>query len=263
MHFLVCATSKIRTSTESSIVCLPIKPSFEHINKDISKSEMLNNDNFVLRKFSSEAILSLLKIRDDPKFPADVNQLKNTSGIRQFYHVLEIHATANTKIYCNLNPRHSVIHSNAFYLQVTNVISLQAMKIVIITHANLNVEFVKKILIKKGKTRGELLFKIGLLTNKDTCMKFPHVDDSELYCHVSGDYEGFWIILFRVIYDKPHYENFHVPFGHVLILSDKIYHGCCLGSYGSFMFHFNIKNKCSRAEERLIKNIAYLKTPFY
>ena len=49
----------------------------------------------------------------------------------------------------------------------------------------------------------------------------------------------------------------------MLILSNEFCYGCCLGSYGSFRFHFSIKNKYSRTEECLIKNIAYLKTPFY
>ena len=81
--------------------------------------------------------------------------------------------------------------------------------------------------------------------------------------HVSSDYEGFWIMLCKVIYEKLHYEKLNIPFGHVLSLSDDVYHGGCIGWYGSFRFHFAIKNKYSRAEELLVKNIAYLKTLFY
>ena len=145
-------------------------------------------------KLSSEEMLSLLKNRDHPKFPADINQLKNTPGTHQFYRVSEMDVTTNTKSCCNLHPRYSSILSDAF-LTSGNEHHFFSDD----TNSNRQTcesahRICKKILAKQGKIRGELLFQIGLLINKDTCVRFSHINDSELSCYISGYYYGFWTI---------------------------------------------------------------------
>ena len=46
-------------------------------------------------------------------------------------------------------------------------------------------------------------------------------------------------------------EHIYVPFGYMLILSDDVVHGGCLGNYGSFRFHFPLKQLNKRAQEKL------------
>ena len=59
-------------------------------------------------------------------------------------------------------------------------------------------------------------------------------------------------MLCTLTYEYFHFEKSHVSFGHMLILSDDLVHGGCLGSHGSFRFHFTIKDLESRGCERLV-----------
>ena len=43
---------------------------------------------------------------------------------------------------------------------------------------------------EKKKEKEVILFEIRLVINGDRKMKFPHRDDAEHSCHVSGNHEG-------------------------------------------------------------------------
>ena len=66
-----------------------------------------------------------------------------------------------------------------------------------------------------------------------------------------------------VIENKLHYEKSHLSFRCMLILSDDVFHGGCMGSSGSFRFHFTIKDQNERASKRLIRNFDEWTSHFY
>ena len=66
-----------------------------------------------------------------------------------------------------------------------------------------------------------------------------------------------------IIKNKLHYEKLHVHFGCILILSNDVFHGGCMGSPGSFRFHVEIKVQNKRGSERLMRNFYEWTSQFY
>ena len=101
-----------------------------------------------------------------------------------------------------------------------------------------------------------------MVVNNKPMMQFHHRDDAEVSFHISGNLEGLRSMIHKMINNKLHYEQTYAPFGYLLMLSDDVVHGGCLGNYGSFHFHFSLKQLNKRAQEKLhhddeaiIKNI--------
>ena len=67
----------------------------------------------------------------------------------------------------------------------------------------------------------------------------------------------------KMINNKLHYEQIYVPFGCMLPLSDDVVHGGCLGNYGSFRFHFALKQLNKRAQEKLHHDDEAITKQFY
>ena len=90
-----------------------------------------------------------------------------------------------------------------------------------------------------------MLLQIGAVLNELIFAQFHHVDDSRLSCHISCNLEVLWLMLCKIIYGKSHYEKVHLLFGCMLILTNEAWYGGCLGSCGSFCFHFTLKDSDS------------------
>ena len=67
--------------------------------------------------------------------------------------------------------------------------------------------------------------KLVLWQAKIQLLNYPDHDDSEYSCHISGYWEGSWLMLCVLIDEELHFEKFHMPFGCMLILSDGVIYG--------------------------------------
>ena len=45
--------------------------------------------------------------------------------------------------------------------------------------------------------------------------KFPHRDDVEVSCHISGNVAGLRLMIHKMINNESHHEKIHAPFGHM------------------------------------------------
>ena len=97
----------------------------------------------------------------------------------------------------------------------------------------------------------DLLFQVGAVSTGLKCLQFTHVDDARLSCHISCNLEGLSLMLHKIIDGKFYCENFHLPFGCMLILTNEACHGGCLGSCGSFRSRFALKDSDDLGIERL------------
>ena len=70
-------------------------------------------------------------------------------------------------------------------------------------------------------------------------------------------------MVYIIIDGEFHYEKIHIPFGHMVILRDDAIHGGCMGSHGSFRFHFAIKCLKGLGSERLIHKSKEIEKHFY
>ena len=80
-----------------------------------------------------------------------------------------------------------------------------------------------------------------MVVNNKPMMQFPHRDDAEVSCHISGNLEGLKLMIHKMINNKLHCEQIYLPFGCMLTPSDDVVHGGCLGNCGSFRSHFTLK----------------------
>ena len=94
------------------------------------------------------------------------------------------------------------------------------------------------------------VFGLGMVANNKLMMQFPHRDDVEVSCHISGNLKGLSLMIHKIINNKLHHEQIHMPFGCMLTLSDDVVHGGCLDNCGSFRFHFALKQLNKRAQEK-------------
>ena len=121
----------------------------------------------------------------------------------------------------------------------------------------------EELVTNNNKKQVHSQFQLGCVINNAKGMQIPHQDDSEYSCHISGNFEVLWLMLYAIIDEEFYCEKLRVPFGFMLILSDDVIHGGCMGSYGSLRFHFAIKDLSKRGSERLLNKNEDTKKHFY
>ena len=114
VQFLVYAASEMKKDTELSIAYNHIESSFQPETPDVSDSSILTKENCFICKLLTEALLSLLKIKNQPKFPKNVKDIKKLkTSVNTFQYFGEKNGKGTTKIWSDLNPHHSEFYVDA------------------------------------------------------------------------------------------------------------------------------------------------------